>query len=675
MVAIKVQDFGGMIPAMDDRLLPQNNAALSQNAWVYTGAIEGLRSPVAIYTPSNSLTKKVYRIPKTFFDKDHIPDSYWLEFTNADTDVIRSPTVGDTFERYYWASSQSYANDPPYYNTRARIIAGQTPYLLGIPAPTVAPGVSRMNGAYVFNASSLNYSTVGYRANLYKSAAYAVDSNTKQVGPVNQSTPALRYRVQGGRAELRYGTTNSGLRITVSDEGIVTVGVPSPATSSSPTVPPPGQGVLESRAYVYTWVSAYGEEGPPSPATVATAYSGDPWVIKVSAPSSSVTTNRNITKTRVYRTITASSGATTYFYVDEFPIAQTVYTDTIGDDVVSENSILESTYWTPPPTDLEGMISMPNGIIAGWRDNEIWFCEPYRPHAWPAPYAVAVENQIVGLGVIGQTLVVCTTGYPYAITGINPANMVISRIATYEPCMSRGSIVSSQEGVYYVSPNGLVLCVAGTVQVVTRNLVTKDHWLDYMYADTTRAARLSGSYYVWGSIKPGCFEPSAFNSDVFVQTDYSGSYTGALIDVNNQRVAFTELITDTPTVNVWTDHWTGEVFILRGGKVYWLDLSTKRAHSTYKWRSKIFDFPNKRNLEAMRVFWGVPDGSTDYSTPGTVRVYADNRLVFTRPLVSSGEFMRLPSGFRATYWQVEVEGVVPVYSIEFATSAKELANV
>ena len=42
-------------------------------------------------------------------------------------------------------------------------------------------------------------------------------------------------------------------------------------------------------------------------------------------------------------------------------------------------------------------------MIAGWKDNEVWFCEPYRPHAWPVKYVVNVDYPIVGLGTIDQS--------------------------------------------------------------------------------------------------------------------------------------------------------------------------------------------------------------------------------------------------------------------------------
>lgn len=697
MVAVKLQEFGGMIPALDARLLPQNASADATNSWVYSGAIEGTRKPQTIYTPSGSKITKSFRIPKQYYDKEHISDSYWLDFQDSYTTVIHSPTVNDSFERYYWASP----SDIPYYNTKARIANANSPFKLGVPAPTVAPMVTRLSGAYTLYATTILNNINEYDPKLYKSSAYALDPDTVYNGSLPKPSALLKFRTNGQRVELRYGTdlSHANLRVTIADDGTVTQGVPTQTVAPNPATPPTGKGVLEARAYLYTWVTAYGEEGPPSPATVQTAYSGDPWVVKVSAPDTSVLSGRNITNVRIYRTVTAQSGATTYFFVAEIPIAQTVYTDSLPDDTVASNNILESTLWTAPPSDLQGMITMPNGIVAGWRENEVWFCEPYRPHAWPISYTIAVEYPIVGLGVIGQTLIVCTTSFPYAVSGINPASMSVSRIATYEPCLSRGSIVSTQEGVYYVSPNGLALAAAGQVQIITRDIVTKDHWLDLIYASSIRAARINGGYYAWGAIAVGCFEKTAFDNASYLLDDYTASFSGIFIDPRNGRVSLIKLLTDEPTLNMWTDTWTGEVFLMRSvltgpntrtNTVKWLNLASSIPHEKYIWKSKIFDMPNKRNLEALRIWWGQPDGGPATDLPfqpwnmnmqfqtgmaGIIRVYADGNLVFARQMVTSGEFMRLPSGFRATYWQIEIEGVVPVYSVEFATAAKELISV
>lgn len=716
MVALKLSNFGGMIPAVDENLLPESQAALSQNAWVYSGAIEGFREMTAVHTLVDPLAKKAFRIPKQYYDKDHIPDSFWLEFPTQEVDVIQSPTADDQFDRFYWAGQ----GVPPTYNTKTRIAAGDDPYKLGIPAPAVAPTITRASGKYFLQASSGVYRVNGGLSKLYNSKAYTTDAGSFGSGGVDDiayenfgatralsstrgnldaspsviptDAPKNRYAVQGHNVEMRYTTSVAGNRVTISDTGVVTKGVPAQPSAASSTDPYEGLGVAETRAYVYTWVSEFGEEGPPSPATLYDGWSADPWVIGVTPPTTLDNTGRSITKLRIYRTITAVGGSTTFFLVTELDIAETAFTDSATSEVISGNTILESTFWSAPPDDLLGMIAMPNGIVVGWRSNEVWFTEPYRPHAWPAPYALTVEFPIVGMGVIGQTVIVLTNGAPYAISGINPAAMAMSRLASSQSCLSRGSIVSTPTGVAYAAPDGLAIANAGGVQIITRDLITKDLWLDptkYLNIPSTRAAALNGGYYVWGSVGPGCFEPDTFNTDVFLQDDYTGAYNGAFIDMNNARVSYTKLYSSIPIYNCFVDTWTSEVLIVRDGKVFWMDLANSREHGSYIWRSKIFETPNQRSFEAMRIYF-----STFKDTPelnpvpntnpvqelaadqwGLARVYADGVLRFTRELRSSGAMFRLPSGFKAQFWQVEIEARVKILSIELATSAKELGSV
>lgn len=716
MVANKIMNFGGMIPALADRLLPKDHASNSENVWLYSGELEGIWELTEVHTLVNPNARKVYRIPIEYFDKEHIPDSYWLEFDEADVDVLKTPIADDSFERFYICGQ----GVSPSYNTKARIINGDPSFILGVPGPSAAPKVTREAGQYFLGASGAEFTTRGFGAALYHSKGYEVDSDslgsggvddqgfayagqTRPIssirGNVDQSatppallSPANLVRVSGQRAELRYKTTVAGEQVTISDTGQITAGVPAgPATAdvSSAYV---GQGVLEYRAYVYTWVTAYGEEGPPSPPGVYIGYSGDPWVVTITPPSSGDTTGRNLDTVRIYRTITGVEGATSYFLVDELPIATTQFVDDVSTVTVAGNQQLESTFWSAPPTDLVGIVSMPNGIMAGWRDNEIWFSEPYRPHAWPAPYVLTVEYPIVGMGVIGQSVIVCTTNNPYSATGVNPATMTLSKIPGLEPCLSRGSIVSSPNGVAYASPNGVAVAVPGAVQVPTRRMISKDKWQDvdnFLSPPTLRASLVNGAYYAWGSPGVGCFESTAFEDDAFLQSDFSGAYLGALIDIEDPRIAYNKLRSVEPVQNCFMDAWTGETLVVKEGKVYWLDIAPRKARSAYIWRSKIMETPNQRNFGALRVYFSTfsttpelnPVRNTDQAQElaadqyGIIRVYGDGRLVVVRELRQSGELFRLPSGFKATFWEVEIEARVRIHSVEIATTAKELMDV
>jgi len=574
MVAIKLNAFGGTIPTTDDRLLPDNMAASASNAWLHSGLLEGYRSEKLLYTCVSAATKRVYRIPKNYVDQEHMIDSYWLEFPYKNVDIIHTPTANDSYERYYWAGDETV----PKYNTFARIAAGSSAFILGVPAPSVAPGV-----------------------------------------------------------------THTG-----------------------------GTGSTVSRSYVYTWVTAYGEEGPPSPPTVYSAHINASWNIVLTAPTGADTTNRNLTKVRIYRTITSSAGVATYFLVTEQDITDTTYSDTQLDSAISGNGQLESTTWTAPPSDMKGMASMANGMVIGFRDNEILYAEPYRPHAWPVMYSLSVDFEIVGIGVIGQTAVICTQAATYAATGINPSSVTLSKISTRDACLSRGGIVSTPDGVFYPTSRGLALAAAGQVVNVTEKLFSKDNWLDQFNVPQLRAARLGSSYYTFGSISVGAFQEDTFQPTAFEFNDYTGATTGGAIEPTDARLAFMPLSVDYPVMNIYNDPWTNEVLVLRDGKVYWVDVAGDELRKEYTWRSKRFQPTLKKNLEAMKVYFDNPEGLTSL---GTIKIYADGRLAATKTILASGQLMRLPSGFKADFWQLEITSRVSISSVQVATSAKELAGV
>ena len=477
--------------------------------------------------------------------------------------------------------------------------------------------------------------------------------------------------------------------------GAYILGIPAPGTITG-IVAGGASATLKSVAYVQTFVSAYGEEGPPSAPKTYTAQKIDATYTITFAqpdPNDVAGPNRDITKMRLYRTITATNGTTTYFYLTEVAVGVVSYADNAGtttDAILAFNAELTSTNWQGPPSDLQGWVSLSNGIVAGFRANEIWFCEPFRMHAWPAIYAIAVEYPIVGLGVQNNSLVVCTEGFAYTVSGASPSSMSLQKIAGLMPCTSRGSIVSTVEGVYFSSPGGLALVTPGGMVISTKELIRKDKWNALVQVNTLRAAQLGSAYYAFGQAILGVFQLDAFQVNTFQQDDFAGARAGMLIDPTSLTVAFNNLTTDDPVTNVMTDVWSGEVFVIQNGQVQWLDISdTTQVKAPYVWRSKIFQAGNKQNFQAAKIFFTVPP-STPTLNPvevmglvqtlqasqyGLFRVYADGVLKMCREIRVSGQQFRLPSGFKADFWQFEIEARVQVDVMQMATSPSELKTV
>lgn len=692
MSTIKISQFQGMVPALNDTVLPDNNAAFARNAFLYSGAIQGFQEFKTLTSVSTG-QRMVFRFPNLYLDADHLSDADWLPFTSEYTNVLRTSVAGDTYERYYWASPDL----SPKYNTKARILARF--YNAGAAGTASSSAIVIGLGATSASPTNNNRYAVGLSKGLSNAGGVSGAADPWTLGvPAPSYTPTLTVTTQ---VSSTYISQTAGV---ASGVGIV-LGLG--ATSAAPTNNnrfgvggSSGQsivsgasyspdGTVKSRSYVVTWLTEYGEEGPPCTPAVASGRADAYWTLTGLTPPSY--TDRNISKLRIYRTITSTQGVATYFQIAELPASTTSYIDTAYSDVtVSANQQIQSTSWYPPPSDLKGWVAMPNGIIAGWRGKEVWFCEPYRPHAWPPQYALTTEYDIVGLGIYGQTLIVCTQGFPTAITGINPLSMTMAKVSTFEPCMSRGSIVSAPEGVYYASPNGLILAAQGQFTNVTKQFMTKDKWQNLLSVSTARAVHNGSGYLAFGGVRPGCFEPTAFDNARFEMDDYTGSYAGLFFDPTNPG-ATTTMYSSYPVTSLFTDPWSGETLFIRNNLVQWFDLqTTTRNAEPFIWRSKKFQANKVQNFEAVKVYFTIPAGVTatpsgsvnntlnqtlDVNQYGLMRVYADDRLVATRELFKSGQMFRLPSGFKNEFWQIEFEARVNITSVQMATSARELAGV
>jgi hypothetical protein len=569
MGAVRVDDFKGMIPVMDPRLLPTGAAEEAVNVDLGGGPLFGFGLPAQVRTLDDPGALRVYRIPDDP-DRIEIGASTWMEFTDRYTDVLRSPVINDAYERYYWTSPTT----GPMYNTKARIVAGDPPFRLGVPAPSSAPTVT------------------------------IVDVGTGDVS--------------------------------------------------------------ETRSYVVTWVTAYGEEGPPSAPVVHTAMNDDIWNIGLTPPTTEEEEDRNLTKANIYRTVTNASGGSSFYFVAQVDIDTTTYPDALSSSEVSANTLLPSTDWVAPPVDLQGWVSMPNGMIAGFKGNTVYFCEPYRPHAWPAGYDTNVGYPIIGLGVFDQSLVVCTNSKPWLMTGINPAAITSSALEQVEPCVSRHSIRGVPGGVLYAGPRGLVL-VSTKAENVTRAVISERQWRQEYEPDLITSVIHNSGY-------------TAFRGG-------GDAKSGFVFDPSESPPKITRLHTPVAIDAAFTDEWTGSTLFISNGTLWVWDPLDATVMFPYRWRSKIFQMEYDQNIAAAKVFFdpvtlpraGITawhsEGGLGIDKYGVISVYCDGLLRGARDLTANGQVFKMPSGYKGQQWQFEVLARVRISSIQIASSTRELRDV
>jgi hypothetical protein len=135
--------------------------------------------------------------------------------------------------------------------------------------------------------------------------------------------------------------------------------------------------------------------------------------------------------------------------------------------------------------------------------------------------------------------------------------------------------------------------------------------------------------------------------------------------------------------NLIQDVYNGETMQLRDGIVYQVDLRNRSPYARYRWKSKIFTMPYLANLGAAKVYW-TPKDEEAPDEPSYFRMYAADHADFTvdglplrfqQQMTKSGQMFRLPSGFKALYYQFEVEGYLIVDAIHAAQSAHELRRI
>lgn len=761
-----IADFAGMLPLRDPILLPDNNAQYANSAWLYRGEVRGYRAAPAVATTVYADTKQIYRIP---LNNDNPPDfstagSLWLEFPDPYMSSIRNPTVGDTWNRYYFFPSDQYNSTgvnpswpagttppPPQYGSFSALPTVPPLYTLGIPQPSAGPPTvtaTPANVQYQTNAASpagsqtLSFATtasiqVGMTivdasaVTLQQSAqiATAPGSTLLTLGNTTGILVGMTITDVTNAAAVPYGAVVASLTTTTvtmsqaaSANGVAAgdvlhfanVAIPQNAavagvasTYIAMNAAVGGAGVAngdviqfsttsETRAYVYTYVSQYGEEGPPSAATVATGATTGTWTVSIPRPAAADLTGRSIATGahwRLYRTVTDTSGNATYYQVTEVPInyaGATIIHDSAPDSVIASNLALSTIGYSPPPVGLQGVVMMANGIAAGFTNSrEIWFSAAYQLHAWPAQYALTVDYPIVGLTANGTSLNIMTEGSPFIATGVTPDTMTIGKITANEPCISRGSIVSAGEGAYYASPNGIQLLNTGGTTNITQYIWEKE--FHYTMLPQQWASGKYGLTYVTfikGAPAPG---PQATPISIPGGTPAFSGFT--LLSIEND-VLFSYISIPVNVTNAMTDELSGQIFDLRadGTIMQWnppVPIVDTTVLRTWEWQSKKFRFTFPQQFKAFMVMFDVPPEVT--ATLGArvtdqtalkaldptkqyliCTVYADGREIVAREIQKSGEVLLITGDFKAELWEFYFTGQVTMKFFKCASSVKEL---
>lgn len=457
-----------------------------------------------------------------------------------------------------------------------------------------------------------------------------------------------------------------------------------------------GSGDITTRLYVYTFVTSFGEESEPCPISDDLEWQDGQTVtlsgFELGDPARGVTTQR------IYRSQQGPSGTQLYF-IDERATSVSDYVDSIGVEDIQEP--LPSLTWNNPPDALEGLTVLPNGIMAGFVGKTLYFSEPYHPHAWPEVYSFDVDFPIMALGAFSNSLVVATEGNPYLVTGSNPLTMFSQKLELNLPCVSKRSMVDLGYTVAYASRKGLVAVSSGGANIVSSNLFSHDDWAE-LNPTTFAAGQINGWYYV-----------------SYDYLDYDGALQQGsfYLDLTGNQAFLVR--SDVITRSFFYDLTDEKLYYYKDGNAYEWD-GTVGIPSLYTWKSKTFTFPKPTNLGAIKVlsskgltteelaqiqaqidaiilanealFSTGLEGEVNSSALGSgtlngdllvtppsldqniaINIYGDGVLRGSVDQLNVIE--RLPSGYKATDFYIEIIGNAQIDQVESATTAKELGQV
>ena len=655
MAKIKLSVFSGLRPRRPDSLLPANCATIAQNCDL---AYEEMRNTKAGY-----LVNMMSNSPKSIYTDDGITFYSWTSDVNA----VRSPLVQDSYNRLYYTGDSGFKM-ADRAGTRTDGGPPSASYLVGVPKPTVKPGL--VISYPTINDSTTNYSFrfhYEYGGVKYQEGAIAVttisDNNWDITAPAKDSTtPAsaiFAFRVTGtsradGSQTFDVYTSDSSF---ASSGGIYQLGFlpvsPGSMTFNVVLSTQIKDANKETRAVCYTFVNIYGEEGPPSPPNTTTT---DPTLGEtVQCTLDTITGYAPIKEIRVYRTPSGSAIAE-YFYAGSISVISSppgVYTYADTASPATLNEPLTSLYYYPPNQSMKGLMALPNGILCGWVDNLLCFSEAFKAWAWPPQYAKPTTHAIVGACPYGSGAVVTTVTQPYIVSGVTPDSMTLSKLNVDQAGVSKWSIGVANGALLFASNDGLVTLNGAQASLAPSEVFfTRDVW----------RARVAGGlssmcFGIWDGRLVVFSNTNAFVPFMIRFDEADGTMT----DLPNHAAAcsFTGLMSD-------------QMYFASGSGVYQFNGGSDQ---TAVWQSAELVLPRPTNFGAAQALvtgsWSIDIYAWCYNKSTTVWEW---QLKRTKAVTDGTTNFRLPGGYESNRYKIKITGTGRFREFYLANTFEDLAR-
>jgi hypothetical protein len=481
------------------------------------------------------------------------------------------------------------------------------------------------------------------------------------------------------------------------------------------------------RAYVYSYVNSYGDEGPPSDFTSISTLNEGVDTIAVSGIASSPPASRAIDRIFLYRTNSSDSGTAEFQFVleaywfdaeESYAIGDfviyggAIYKCTVakspgawipsrftaGDDVLNANllSIFPKTNYDAPPDDLTGLVSLPNGTQAGISGKSVYFSEPFHPHAWSTEYRIGFDETPVALAVTGRSVIVLTNKTPYMLFGDHPSAMAKEKIAVNYRCLSALGVAVGRDAVFWPTDEGLAgYDSTSGFSIKTEGFIDDDTWALF-HPERMIGAFFRGKYFGFDPIGEQGFIID-FASGLYVRLSI---FAHACL-VDGKLYLACDDVSDggstTPLcMNEWEGHpfdylqyqWTSRIYTTRSTnpsaakiRVYedfYDEVDDVEALVTENEALIAAGLTGELGLDDIGALDVAGDGMSeigDYSFEKTLtfKLYANGTLRKTKT-ITEGDLLifRLPGTYLAEKFYINLTGYIPIDSVSVKESVDEL---
>jgi hypothetical protein len=683
MTNIKINNFGGILPLMSPKLLPERNAQTAENCTLESGRIEPIHGAKNVSGATDNAT--IYKWRK----QDDTTE--WLDFS-GDVNIVSGVVADDDKSRIFYTGDgvpkvkgweggvavtkelkQTAPSAPvidsvdPIMPTTAvsPITATQYVFLFKNGAQVANLGVTLTLSSYVYDKGNLILTfnqyyglfasglTAGdyvvlssqYMVSVPKFTLGTVDNNAFTL-PTSGTVTSTSPKFSSDKKALLNESNVKFADIQIVDcEDVDTAETFTVETGTTKTLYLAGGfakftinmnyvlgAETQYRYYIQALVNEWGMESPPS---VNSAL--------VEVPPGHVVKLKTLCATadddaRIYRTA-AGNVETNFFFVADS--TATTYTDKLNDSELSES--LE--VYENPDDSIIGLVALPQGFLAAFKDKEIHFSYPNLPNCWSTDFRLTIDYDIIGLGVSGNDLVILTNGFPYIASGSDPLEMSLARLPVNQACISKKSICTIQNMVVYASPDGLIGIQGGSVKNLTEKIFSKADWRAFLPADVDD----------WDTVISGVYD-----NRIYI---WNGT-SGLIVDFLNNNVTTTDVLATT----VYSDVIDDKLYLVIDSNVKEWDESTE-DYMKITWKSKEFFIPRPINFAATRIIadtYGTGVAAPDL--PIKLSLFAKGVEVLTDLVIYDDTGIKIPDKFPSKQWSFQIESYSAIDEIILSTS-------